>query len=157
MTPPGHTFSAVTSEMVFPAHQEAAIWLFYRRGSDICPLSSQWLLSAWQSRINSPLPIIPTFEGNRKTFELLKVKLYRKRPEGKSKLLRVSGRFKLLRVRVNGIGLYYQQLHCESSFSKAMEDCSVSNNQLQPNSLLPVLSKVFKKLAAIHPFTPRSD
>ena len=30
-----------------------------------------------------------------------------------------------------------------------MEDCSVSNNQLRPISVLPVLSKVFEKLVAI--------
>ena len=35
-------------------------------------------------------------------FELLRVKLYRKWPEVKRKLLQVSGRFELSRVRVTG-------------------------------------------------------
>ena len=43
----------------------------------------------------SQLPIIQTFKGNRKKFELSRVKLYRKCSEGKWKLLQVSGRFEL--------------------------------------------------------------
>ena len=57
--------------------------------------------------------------------------------------------------------IYHQQMHCESLFSKAVEDCSgvsspkdwqpmpVSKDQLRPISVLPVLSKVFEKLVAI--------
>ena len=55
--------------------------------------------------------------------------------------------------------IYHQQLHCESLFSKAVEDCSgvsspnvdnpVPKEQLRPISVLPVLSKVFKKLVGI--------
>ena len=40
-----------------------------------------------------------------------RVKLYRKRSEGKCKLLRVGGRFELWRVRVTGIRLVRVQLH----------------------------------------------
>ena len=41
-------------------------------------------------------------------FELLRrVKLYRKLPEGKRKLVRVSGRIELARVRVIGSRLYF--------------------------------------------------
>ena len=46
-------------------------------------LRSFWLVKCWQT-----------------WFELSRVKLYRKWPEGKRKLLRVSGRFELSRVRV---------------------------------------------------------
>ena len=43
-------------------------------------------------------------------FELSRVKLYRTWPEGKRKLVRVSGRFELARVRVIGTRLYiYKQ------------------------------------------------
>ena len=41
----------------------------------------------------------------------MRVKLYRKRSEGKCKLLRVGGRFELWRVRVTGIRLVRVQLH----------------------------------------------
>ena len=43
----------------------------------------------------SRLPITRTLRGNREKFQLSKIKLYRKRPEGKWQLLRVSGRFEL--------------------------------------------------------------
>ena len=43
----------------------------------------------------SRLPIIRTFRGNRKKFELSRVKLYGKWSEGNWKLLRVNGRFEL--------------------------------------------------------------
>ena len=51
------------------------------------------------------------FRGNRKRlsyrkFDLSRVKLFRKWPEGKCKLLRVSGRFELSTVRIIGSQLY---------------------------------------------------
>ena len=48
-------------------------------------------------------------QGNRKRFELSRVKLVRKLPGGESKKVRVSGRFELLGVRVIGIQLYFRK------------------------------------------------
>ena len=67
--------------------------------------------------IHSRLPLIRTFKGNRKKFELsrvrvVEVKLYRKWSEGKWKFLRVSGRFELSRVRVTGSRLSNVLLSC---------------------------------------------
>ena len=45
----------------------------------------------------SRLPITQTFGENWKRFELSRIKLYRKWPDRKRKLLRVSGRFELLK------------------------------------------------------------
>ena len=55
--------------------------------------------------------------------------------------------------------IYQQQLHCESLFSKQWKiarvspvpkiDNPVSNDQLRPISVLPLLSKVLEKLVAI--------
>ena len=46
--------------------------------------------------------------SSHREFELSRVKLYRKWPEGKGKLVRVSARFELARVRVIGSRLYTQ-------------------------------------------------
>lgn len=73
--------------------------------------------------IHSRLPLIRTFKGNRKKFEfnreleLSRVKLYRRWSEGKWKLRRVSGRFKLYRVLVNGNRLYFSYLPTLQLFS----------------------------------------
>ena len=45
-------------------------------------------------------------------FELQGIKLHRKWPEGKWKLLRVSGRFEFARVRAIGYQLYCNCCHC---------------------------------------------
>ena len=52
------------------------------------------------------VPITQMFRGSTKRFQLSRVKLYRKWPERKWKLLRLTGRFKLARIRVIGGQLY---------------------------------------------------
>ena len=69
--------------------------------SEMSCSDKDWLVTRFHEKLwvhYSWLPITRTFKGNPKRFELLKVTLLRRWPEGKMNLRGVTGRFDLSRV-----------------------------------------------------------